>query len=158
MFLGLVPFGLIFVLAGLTPLLATVPIWNWFETRNWQQTQGMLTQTGDQLMYEYLWNGQKFAQTTYSGEDDEDGHSLPKSEYLLKHKPGETVEVFVNPDDPAEAVLSREIGWSKANEELGFILTFALMFGIPGLLCVYFGMKHGVRYIRELRSFKAAIA
>jgi hypothetical protein len=118
----------------------------------------MLTQTGDQLMYEYLWNGQKFAQTTYSAGDDEDGQSAEKSDYLSKHKPGETVQVFVNPDDPGEAVLDREIAWHKASDEAGFILTFAIMFGIPGLLCVYFGTKQGVKYIRELRTFRTATA
>ncbi len=159
-FFLLIPVGLLFTLAGLAPFLAMVPWWNWMEQRNWNQTNATITQGGDQLIYEYEWRGTRFMQTTYSVRDDADTGTSPfKTAFLAKHKAGDVVPVFVNPQDPGEAVLNRDFAWEGADaDEKTMMIVFFVVFGTPGLLCVFFGVRSGYRYIRDLLAYRRYFA
>ena len=152
--LFLIPFGLIFILAGLAPMLATIPWWSWMQTRSWSEVRATITQVGDQLTYEYQFNGNRYMQNSYSSDDDETGSSPAKTEFLAKHQVGETVMAYVNPEDPGEAVLQREIDWGRKSDDIWFAMVFVGIFGLTGLICVVIGFRMGITYIRQLAQFR----
>lgn len=150
----LIPVGLIFLLAGLAPALGLIPWFSWYEMREWRETKATLTQTSDQLTYEYDWEGHHFMQNTYSADDGEDQTSPGKTKFLSSHKPGEVVTAYVNPADPAEAVLMRGIEWESHGDDLRFAAIFIAIFGTVGLGCACGGFYMLVRYIRQLLQYR----
>lgn len=152
--LFLIPFGLIFLMAGLAPALGLLPWHSWFEMRDWRETKATLTQTSDQLTYEYDWDGHHFMQNTYSADDAEDGANAGKARYMANHKPGDVVTVYVNPQEPAEAVLLRDIDWESHKDDLKFVLIFVGAFSLVGLGLAVGGFYMLIRYIRELLQYR----
>ena len=156
--LFLIPFGLIFLLAGLAPMLGLIPWFSWYEMRDWRETKATLTQTSDQLTYEYDWEGHHFMQNTYSADDGEDQTSPGKAKFLAGHKPGEVVTAYVNPADPAEAVIMRDIDWESHKDDLMFGGIFIAVFGLVGAGCAGSGFYMLIRYIRQLLQYRRSMS
>lgn len=53
------------------------------------------------------------------------------------HQNGQTVSVWYDPENPADAVLNRDIRWGM----LGFKAIFAIVFGGVGFALIYFGLR-----------------
>ena len=71
------------------------------------------------LKYTYQFEGK-----TYRSDRYQHSHSTPS--VILQHKPGDTLEAYLNPNDPADAVIVNEITWTNI---LGSILGPLLVFG-----------------------------
>lgn len=155
----LIPCGLLFLLAGMAPFLAFVPWWNWLEQRDWREAKATITQSNEQLVYEYEWQGQRYMQNTYSAHDDADTGASPlKTAFTTRHKPGDVVPAYVNPADPGEAVLYRDLAVENPEDDFTFIIVFLIFFGIPGLLAVFFGFRMFFRYVGDLMAYRRFIA
>ena len=66
---------------------------------------------------------------------------------------GEPIEIYVNPDEPSQSIVDREIRWGQ----LGLLLIFPLAFGGAGLAIVA-GSVLGYRKGRRKEAERAALA
>jgi hypothetical protein len=153
-FVGVLFFG-VFAAAGIGFFAySAVPMVDgWFEAKSWQQVQAELldndldTHHGDdsttyqataRYRYEYL--GQSFisTQVSFSGGSDNVGsyHQELHAQLSQVARGSKQLIVWVNPNDPSQAVIDREIRWGL----LAFKSVFLLLFGgvgIGGLYAMY---------------------
>lgn len=150
----LAAFFSVFLLAGIGmafPLLIN-PIQNYFDAGEWLvldctvESSRVRSHDSDDgttysvdILYRYEVEGIQYKSNAYSFIGGSSSGYDSKREIVKKHPPGKVVPCYVNPDDPSEAVLNREMGWEFL---LGLIpLVFAAV-GAGGLMFT-FGLRGG---------------
>ncbi len=142
-------FGLIFgaVGVGVAALTTVVPLWHLQQAQSWKPARCEVTFSqvansgrGDtsriDVRYRYEWgdkrySGQRYDFTTGS---DNFGNSA-KAEIITHYRPGTTVDCFVNPQDPTQSVINRDVKWRYF-----FGFAFGLPFASVPLLMIGFGL------------------
>lgn len=158
-------FGLVFFLAGMGIFvwLGIKPVIEWQGMKSWEESTARLTAAelisstdNDggttyrvEAEYQYDYGGRR-----YSGERVgifEGGDNIGSFQEELgkkleqAHKNNRPVPVFVNPQNPGEAVLNRDMRWGM----LGFASIFGIVFGGVGGGFVYFTWRGGRRKTAE---------
>ncbi|HEY7884375.1 MAG TPA: DUF3592 domain-containing protein, partial [Cellvibrionaceae bacterium] len=133
--------GIGFLLLSVLPALKDAR-----QMQHWQQGQAQITSAGVKVnrgddattykafaTYRYSFAGGQYTGSRVAIDSSADnigdfqqqlGHQLERAQ-----REGRTVNVYINPDDPAQAVLNRELRW----ELLVFKMVFVLVFGGIGL-------------------------
>jgi len=149
-FLPLLVFGLIFAGGGLFIFSKTaLPTWqNWSAMQNWQPGHAqLLSVSGSEnetlARYRYNFDGISYqADRVYVAEfNDNIGsyHSDLLSHLHNRHNEGEFIPIWVNPLNPQQAVIDRDMRWGLFALMTGFCSVFVLI----GLLVIYAGMRPG---------------
>ena len=143
----LILFSLPFTVGGLfVAFLAVRSLSGWIEVRDWVPTPARIVHAelevnhGDDsttyeavARYEYDWDGVRFSGDRVSlhfGSDNIGSFHEEAYSELARHKStGEPFICFVNPDDPADAILYRNLRWGL----FGFMAIFALIFTGAGI-------------------------
>ncbi len=141
-------FGLMFAGGGVFFLSETaLPVWqDWRAMQQWQPAQAQLISVkgGERytrVHYEYQFNGSVFEGAraylaTFNdniGSYHEDFYGWLKS----RQRAGEPVPIWVDPKNPAQAVIDRDMRWGLFALMSGFCSTFILI----GLLVMYAGLS-----------------
>ncbi|MBT4523035.1 MAG: DUF3592 domain-containing protein [Halieaceae bacterium] len=153
---GLMLFGLPFFLVGAGFLLWSVipSLYDGWRMQSWLSTSGTLTHAElvashsdgsttyrAEARYRYNVSGRQFRhdRVAISNGGDNIGSFNEKLGLQLEtqHRGNQPVVVYYNPDDPADAVLNREIRWGL----LGFKSTFILVFGGVGAGLIFWGFR-----------------
>lgn len=138
-------FALPFAATGLfTSGLIFYTVFNWNSVRDWQETPAVVLKvhvkgssdsdsTQTNATYEYEWDGQTYTGdrvSLHSGSDNIGSFQQRVAEELTRHhKSGEPFRCFVDPDDPSQSILYRELRW----EMLAFLSVFGTIFGTVGM-------------------------
>lgn len=135
-------FGIPFAAAGLymTGLMYS-QILQWVSVQSWVETPATLLEVnieqsgeslGTEATYEYAWQGQKHTGDTVSlhpGRDNVgDFQQQVAAELTDHHERGRPFRCFVNPDNPTQAILYRELRW----QILSFLAIFGTVFTTVG--------------------------
>jgi hypothetical protein len=126
---GAVGFGVAYGVSGLA-------LMNVQSARHWQPAQCEITfsqvtvsRSSDSdtsridIQYRYTWNDHTYAGKRYDFSVGSDNFNAPrKAEIVARHQPGQTVACFVNPADPTQSVIDRDMHWAYM---------FGLAFGTP---------------------------
>jgi hypothetical protein len=154
----LVLFALPFAVAGLlVGFLAAKMLWFWVEIRDWQEVPARIihteltTNTGDSTTYsveaKYRYD---FGGATYQGDrvglssgSDNIGsfHQDAHRELSYYQEAGESFRCYVNPQEPSEAILYRELRWGL----FALMGVFALIFtgaGLGLMVAGFVGRRH----------------
>lgn len=116
-----------------------------YEMRDWLPAEaqvlsaGYTTSSGDDsdtyeayAQYRYYWNGQTFTgeRVSVSGGGDNIGDYQTETGNRLSaaQRSGQPITIYVNPEQPFEAIVNRDIRWSM----IGFKSIFVLVFGGVG--------------------------
>src|SRR6266511_925064 len=113
---GAVGFGVAYGVSG-------VPLMNVQSARHWQPAQceitfSQVTQSRDSdsntsridIQYRYVWNDRTYTGKRYDFSVGSDNFNpARKAEIIARHQPGQTVACFVNPADPTQSVIDREM-------------------------------------------------
>ena len=134
-------FGLPFAVAGLGLTgLMYFSVFRWVSVQSWVETPAVLldvevTQretTGTEATYEYEWLGEKHIGHVVSLSTGRDnvGEFQERVAFELTdhHKKGKPFRCFVNPGDPSQAILYRELRWQM----LSFMSVFGTIFTTIG--------------------------
>lgn len=141
--------GIGFLVLGIIPNL-----YEWQQMKSWPQVEarlldaGLTTSRSDDsdtykayARYSYHYQQQDYTSERVAlvGGSDNVGHFQQNLAYHLEsaHRNQHSVPAWVNPDNPADAVLNRDMRWDL----LGFKLIFALVFGTVGLGLIVFTLK-----------------
>lgn len=146
--MSLCVFASLFAGVGLGFLLLSIlpSLWEWQAMKSWQQTHAQLlsarleTHRGDDsdtyeavARYRYRIGGQSYTNDRIGimgGADNIGDYQTRQARRLVRaHAQQQSVEVWVNPQNPAEAVLDRELRWSM----IGFKMIFVVVFGGIGI-------------------------
>jgi hypothetical protein len=162
----IVLFGLPFVLAGLAiTTLYVKGLTDWAASRAWVKTECRILEAdikqNDETSratarYSYRYGGQSYESdrvSLYSGSDNiGDFQRRIAAELRQKHRTQDERKAYcyVNPDQPSEAVLYRDLRWSMQ----GFLAIFALTFPAVGAGIVVGGML-AMRKEKDLRQRKS---
>ena len=113
----------------------------------WVSRDSDSNSTEAQATYRYQYLGRSFTGTRVSlhkGSDSIGGFQEDTYRELLSHR-GSTFRCFVNPANPAEAVLYRDLRW----ELIGFYSIFLVVFGGAGFGLMAMGLLGGKKAKRE---------
>ncbi len=158
----LIPFGLIFLMAGLgVGILYFGLIWQWHAARSWVEVPCFIESSTlrdhlevrpgsqrpvDTLMneamasYRYEFNGREYKSDQVSlslGPDNFGDFHERKADVLREYQnSGQPYRCFVNPDDPKEAVIFREARWPV----MLFMSVFPLVFPLVGGIVATMGL------------------
>ena len=112
--------------------------------RDWVRVRAeVLDHGGGRVLYRYSFNdksytGDRLGSNVLGGTDNVDSwHDEMESMLSSAKAEGKPVSVFVNPDNPSESMVDREIRWKL----MVFFLPFALAFGGVGLGAFYVMVK-----------------
>jgi hypothetical protein len=146
----LIPFFGIFGLAGFAVLLFfVVPMWQkYFEAQSWEEKTATViwsqvrTHRGDDndtysadIFYKYKHDGRLYKSNSVGLMGGSSSGRSSKQDKVNDHPRGKQITCFVNPDNPHDALLEREMGWWAA-----FTL-FPLPFIAVGVGGLVFGLK-----------------
>ncbi|MEN3941029.1 DUF3592 domain-containing protein [Prosthecobacter sp. SYSU 5D2] len=167
----LIPFGLVFLLAGLGVGIFYFSILSrWYEARGWVEvpcviessdlqervstdSDGTSTTYEVEAAYRYEYNGRTYKGDEVSlslGADSFGDHHQRVFSILDEHRAsGRPFRCYVNPDLPEESVIFREARWTI----LLFMSLFPLVFPLVGGLVSLFGLI-GLRQNRRLKDYK----
>jgi hypothetical protein len=164
----LILFALPFALAGLfVGSLAIRSLATWYEARAWVSTPAHILQTDLEVhqgsdsttyevtaLYEYEWRGQVYSSDRVglsSGSDNIGSfHQDRHAELTRFHSNGEPFRCFVDPDDPQQSLLYREMRWGL----FALMGVFALLFTGAGLGIIAAGFW-GKRKLAEQERLEA---
>lgn len=149
-------FGLPFFLVGLWASWSMLSsLTGWMDMKSWHSvsarviTGGYETRSGENTTYEahgryvYEYNGIRYESARVAIDEGADNighfHERLGDRLAQAARDGKSIEAFVNPDNPAEAVISRDMRW----ELFGFKSVFALVFGGAGLGFMIAGARQG---------------
>lgn len=154
--LGLTLFGGIFLLVGIGFLIFGIGdnLWDWYRAQGWVAVPAQVRSAeldrhrGDdsttykaRASYDYTYQGRRYVgqRIGLNGGSDNIGDWQRNTYGWLKQAKAQnrTIAAFVNPDNPAEAMLDRRIRW----EMLGFQLIFVAAFGGFGGFIVYLSLR-----------------
>lgn len=170
----MIVFGLVFAGFGLLAVYLVVvpPVAGAIRSRNWVATPCMILDSRLEsshdsesesdsyriaVRFRYQYNGQSFVSQRYTWSSAYTGGRAGKQQIVDRLQVESRTTCYVNPRDPSEAVLKRDIGWDLA---LGLI---PMVFVVIGLAVMYAGIRRktteaisdgaggGTRWIR--RSF-----
>lgn len=145
-------FALPFASGGIAMLIFSVipSLYEWHQMKNWPQVEAQLLDArlnsdGDtyRAIARYGYRYQMLDYTServaiMGGSDNIGDFQQDLARQLeLAHRMGQPVPAWVNPDDPGDAVLNRDLRWNL----LGFKLIFALVFGGVGIGLMVFAFK-----------------
>lgn len=154
----LAAFGSIFFIAGVGIFLwGLVSIYDAFQARNWQPVEATITHVeqvisrgddsttyGVKGSFNYEYQGKRYTSNKlnfYTGTDNIGDYQQDFYRELQQVKNSKrTITAYVNPDNPAEAVIDKDIRWGM----LGFQSIFLLVFGGAGL-----GIIIASRYVKK---------
>ncbi len=154
----LAAFGSIFFIAGVGIFLwGLVSIYDAFQARNWQPVEATIihveqvisrgddsTSYGVRGSFNYEYQGKRYTSNKlnfYTGTDNIGDYQLDFYGELQRTKDNQrTITAYVNPDNPAEAVIDKDIRWGM----LGFQSIFLFVFGGVGL-----GIIIASRYVKK---------
>lgn len=161
-------FALPFAIAGLVVLgFGLFDVWEWAHMRAWLQTPArvldvrLIESVGDSVtyrveaQYEYQHGGQRFVgkRVAISTGSDNVGSFHQDAYDALRHARDQNLRVnaFINPANPAEAVLYRQLRGGVLALKLGFGLVFAAV-GLGLMFGAWFGKRRATdqRALREL--------
>ena len=141
-------FGLMFLcIPGVIAMETLVPnVLDWQRMQGWQATtaelldmQGVENKT--EARYRYHYNGQAYTATRVyvaSFNDNIGSYHKDLQQRLSKHLHNrQPLQIWVNPDNPAEAVIDRNMRWGM----LAFMLVFLGIFFVIGVLALTGGMR-----------------
>lgn len=146
----LILFFSIFLLAGLGITATMIPdMKRALESSSWQKAPAKVISSelrrddsGDDgptysidILYEYTVQGRTLRSNTYQAFNASSSGRAEKQAIVDAHKPGETVQCYINPEDPTYAVLVTGLGWH------GLFILFPLIFVGVGLGGVYWGIR-----------------
>jgi hypothetical protein len=118
-----------------------VPIWQWAHARDWVETDAVITRseltsrTGMhgpeyslELAYTYQFQGQPYRSARRNFNQSIEEPVADLADWAAAHKTGSIIRALVNPRDPTEAVLYRQlkIGWVSVSLSL-LMLGFGLL-------------------------------
>ena len=141
--------GIGFLVFGVIPNL-----YEWHQMKSWPQVEarlldaGLSTNRGDDsdtykayAHYSYRYQAQDYTSgrvAIMGGSDNIGDFQQDLSRQLeLAHRTGRPVPAWVNPENPGDAVLNRDLRWSM----LGFKMIFVLIFGGVGIGLMVFTLK-----------------
>lgn len=151
----MIAFALPFFCIGLWALYSiSSDIGSWLSMKSWEPVQGQVLRGGyethsgeDSDSYEaygtfkYYYNGRWYesdrVMISDSGDNIGDYQQDLGNELRNLAGSGKSVEVYVNPDDPSEAIYDREIRWGM----VGFKAIFLFVFGGFGLGLLIFTLR-----------------
>lgn len=167
----LIPFGLIFMMAGLGVGIFYLGLLSrWYEVRGWEEVPCFIESSalqervsrdsdGSSTMYEveaayrYEYNGRSYEGNEVSlsmGADSLGDYHERVFSILDEHRrEGRPFRCYVNPDAPEEAVLFREARWTILLFMSVFPLVFPLVGGLVGLAGVM-----GLRKNRRVKGYE----
>jgi len=139
---------------------------DWVQAQSWDEVPARILSTdldvnhGDDsttykvsAVYEYSYMGESFTSDVVSfgfGSDNIGSFHQDKHAELRAYvASGERFRCFVNPSDPSEAVLYRELRWGL----LGLQVVFALVFALVGY-GLMFAAVYGSRLVKEAEKLK----
>lgn len=142
-------FGLPFLLTGIWACYSvTSNIYDWQRMKAWQPVQAKIISGGvkessgseggttyaAEASYQYEWMGMPHTgdRTAISGGSDNVGSFNEDLGRRIENARGRTMEVYVNPDNPDESIINRDIRWGM----IGFKSVFLFAFGGVGLALV----------------------
>lgn len=123
----LIPFFSLFAIAGLGILFfVIVPQGKkYFAAKSWQETPATViwsrvkTHQGDDsttysvdIFYRYQFSGKKYKSNTTDLFSSSSSGRSSKQEKVNAHPRGKQITCFVNPQNPSQALLERDLGWS----------------------------------------------
>lgn len=164
----LILFALPFALAGVfVGSLAVRSLATWYEARDWVETPARILQADLEVhqgsdsttyevtaLYEYEWQGRTYSSERVglsSGSDNVGSFHQDRHAELSRHQSsGEPFRCFVDPDDPEEALLFREMRWGL----FALMGVFALLFTGAGVGMMAAGVW-GKRKITEEEELEA---
>jgi len=140
----------------------------WVQARSWDEVPARILSAdldvnrGDdsdtyrvRARYEYEYGGQTYTSDRVAGGFGADNigsfHQDKYAELRNYLSSGRTFRCFVNPDNPSESLLYRELRWGM----LGFQLVFALAFGLVGYGLI-FAAFYGKKLVKEAEDLKEA--
>lgn len=149
-------FALPFAAVGIGLLLFSVfpSLYQWQQMKAWPQVEarlfdaGLSTNRGDDsdtykayARYSYRFQMQDYTSERVAimgGSDNIGDFQQDLAQQLeLAHRTGRPVPAWVNPENPSDAVLNRELRWNM----LGFKMIFVLVFGGVGIGLMVFTLK-----------------
>lgn len=168
---GLSLFGMIFLLIGLGVIVAgpVQTLYEHFTSADWPQVPAELdtitlkTHSGSdsttysvEASYRYQFNGRSYVGTRVGydiGSDNLDDYHRQVVARLKRARQNDQIRVWVNPDDPSESYLVRELRWRK----MLFMGLFGVVFGSVGLFIQILARartakqnrQHGILYSAE---------
>ena len=156
-------FGGIFLVAGLVVGgFAISNLWQWFDAQDWQSVNAEIISAdlnvshGDDsttyeavAVYRYQFDGRMYTseRVSFSGGSDNIG-SFHQDIYqtISEHQRNkQTMPAWVDPDQPDQAVLIRDMRWGL----FGFMMIFPLVFGGAGAGVIAMGVIGGRRAKKE---------
>jgi hypothetical protein len=126
----MVVFGLIFGIVGVGVAygISGAPLLNVFRARSWQPahceiTFSQVTASASSarsssetsrvnIQYRYAWNDKTYTGTRYDFTVGADNFGdAGKAAIVAQHRPDQTVACFVDPNDPTQSVINRDMKW-----------------------------------------------
>jgi hypothetical protein len=160
----LILFALPFAAVGaVMAVLIGMSFWESYQMRQWVEVPAVIedaalqTHHGDDstsysvtARYTYRFEGRSYESTKvgiHSGSDNIGSYQERMARRLESHRDsGEPYRAFVNPEDPSQAILDRELRWEK----LGFFALFMVTFGGVGFGLMIFGFVGTRRLSKQL--------
>lgn len=164
----LILFALPFAAVGVVmAVIIGMSLWEFYQMRQWVevpaviQDAGLESHTGDdsttysvRARYTYRYEGTSYRSTKvgiHGGSDNIGSYQERLAELLESHEAsGEPYRAFVNPADPSEAILDRNL----RVEKLGFFALFMVTFGGVGFGLIIFGFI-GTRKVSQQQARQA---
>jgi hypothetical protein len=148
-----VGFGVMYFTTGRT-------LWNVWSAKSWQPAQCEITfsqvagagshsrdTSRVDIQYRFTWNGQRFTGKRYDFSVGSDNfNNAAKVAIVAQHQPGQMVACFVDPADPTQSVINRDMKW-------GYL--FGLAFGAPFALvpiAILGAVLYGRRKMRQSQA------
>jgi hypothetical protein len=122
----MIPFFSVFAIVGLGVLLfVVVPQWiKYSEAKSWMETPAKViwsrvqshsdddgTTYSVDIFYSYTFEGKEYKSNTTGLMSGSSSGRDSKQEKVNDHPPGKEITCYVNPDDPWQALLERDLGW-----------------------------------------------
>lgn len=135
-------------------ILVSTTLSTWFEMKDWSGVQAQIITGGYEMnggksgyaykayaTYTYTFNGQKYKNNRVSISDMSDniGHFQKKlgNRLSVAQNTKASIEIFVNPQSPTEAVIDRSLRW----EVLAFNSLFLILFGWVGARFLWYAFS-----------------
>ncbi len=159
----LIPFGLIFAIGGgfATWFVAIDTWYNALQSRDWPEVACTIvsseveTRRGSDsttyrpdLSYRYTWEDREWESSRYRFINFSSGNRSWAEAIVATYSPGSVHTALVNPRDPSEAVLERELGWH------GLLTFIPVLFIFVGLALSGAGV-YGLRKNREAAQVRS---
>ena len=148
---GLILFGLVFMVAGLvaTYFFLILPVVNTWQAKGWSETSCEIisaeveSHTGDdsttysvEITYEYEFGGQRYCSDRYDFIGGSSSGYKSKQREVDRYRNMKSPICYVDPSDPAEAVLLRDFSMKN------LIGLFPLIFVVVGAGIMIAGIRH----------------